>query len=260
MERKIKELSKDVKEFTFTDTYFDNKSFDLTTRDMWLRQRDNIFELKSPSNSVQQRSSDPATVGDEETLGGIDFYDEDRDWGVIGTLMESCANVSVLPALPPTPPAISSTREWLSVNEILPFATIRTQRQRHIVAAYLTDNLTREAVTTVSLNVDIDNVVFINNNNNHNNGNSNQIWQYSIGEVELGTSSCEEGSNNDESDEFGHNNNNSHNPSLIMQQAFLYLGIPTAPVRGKVLEYLYRHSPSHYEALKRSGLIGSKMQ
>ncbi len=32
----------------FTDTYYDTNNFSLTTKDMWLRARDNNFELKTP--------------------------------------------------------------------------------------------------------------------------------------------------------------------------------------------------------------------
>jgi len=32
----------------FTDTYYDTSNFSLTTKDMWLRARDNNFELKIP--------------------------------------------------------------------------------------------------------------------------------------------------------------------------------------------------------------------
>jgi len=33
------------------------------------------------------------------------------------------------------------------------------------------------------------------------------------------------------------------------------LGIDTSPVRGKILEYLFRYRPDHYEALSKAGVI-----
>lgn len=39
-----------LNEKTFTDIYYDSADFALTTKDMWLRQRDGRFELKFPLN------------------------------------------------------------------------------------------------------------------------------------------------------------------------------------------------------------------
>jgi len=41
---------------TFTDTYYDDVEFSLTSKDMWLRCRDNKFELKIPA-SISDESS-----------------------------------------------------------------------------------------------------------------------------------------------------------------------------------------------------------
>jgi adenylate cyclase class IV len=50
-EQKISELIKDadaIGERTFTDEYFDDSSYSLTSRDMWLRKREGVIELKTP--------------------------------------------------------------------------------------------------------------------------------------------------------------------------------------------------------------------
>lgn len=54
-EEKIKELLKDadfVGKKVFTDIYYDNNSFDLTGKNIWLRQREGSFELKLPLEGV----------------------------------------------------------------------------------------------------------------------------------------------------------------------------------------------------------------
>ncbi len=40
---------------TFTDVYFDDKEYSLTTRDFWLRKRGDRFELKVPLNTAGGR-------------------------------------------------------------------------------------------------------------------------------------------------------------------------------------------------------------
>ncbi len=41
-----------VAEKTFTDIYYDSSDFSLTTKGMWLRQRDKLFELKTPATKT----------------------------------------------------------------------------------------------------------------------------------------------------------------------------------------------------------------
>ncbi|HEX7586131.1 MAG TPA: CYTH domain-containing protein [Patescibacteria group bacterium] len=45
---RIKKLAVFVSKRTFTDIYFDDKKFSLTSRDVWLRKRGKNFELKIP--------------------------------------------------------------------------------------------------------------------------------------------------------------------------------------------------------------------
>jgi len=42
----------------FVDIYYDDKFFSLTKSDIWLRSRDNDFELKLPLNNKGNRTAD----------------------------------------------------------------------------------------------------------------------------------------------------------------------------------------------------------
>ncbi len=42
-------------EKVFADTYYDTSDYALTTRDMWLRSRDNIFHLKISARKTEKR-------------------------------------------------------------------------------------------------------------------------------------------------------------------------------------------------------------
>lgn len=46
------ETAKSVSKKSFTDIYYDNTSYDLTSHDFWLRKRDAKFELKAPLNTT----------------------------------------------------------------------------------------------------------------------------------------------------------------------------------------------------------------
>jgi thiamine-triphosphatase len=50
---RIKKLATFVSKKAFTDIYFDDKKYSLTSRDMWLRKRGNDFELKIPGISAR---------------------------------------------------------------------------------------------------------------------------------------------------------------------------------------------------------------
>lgn len=58
-ESKLIEGAKFLGEKKFTDTYYDTDDYGLTTKDIWLRERDERFELKVPfNNSLHERVSD----------------------------------------------------------------------------------------------------------------------------------------------------------------------------------------------------------
>lgn len=47
--------------------------------------------------------------------------------------------------------------------------------------------------------------------------------------------------------------------AALMREAFVAIGVTDfSPVRGKILEYLYRHRPLHYRALEECGQLASK--
>jgi len=50
---RIEKLAKFVSKKTFTDIYFDDEKFSLTSRDVWLRKRGKKFELKVPGISAR---------------------------------------------------------------------------------------------------------------------------------------------------------------------------------------------------------------
>jgi len=54
----------------FTDIYYDDTNYSLTTNDIWLRRRDNKFELKIPLNkSFEKRLSDQyEEIGNEKDI------------------------------------------------------------------------------------------------------------------------------------------------------------------------------------------------
>lgn len=64
---------------------------------------------------------------------------------------------------------------------------------------------------------------------------------YSIGEIEIDT--LKEG----------------FDGTQAIEEAFRELNINPQPVRGKVLEFLFRYHPNHYQALISSGLVGKKI-
>ena len=253
LEAHIKTLANHSIATTFTDTYYDTHSLDLTTRDIWLRQRDHIFELKSPivpfnkmaifseknHNNTTKNTSKTST----KTMNGIDNYCEDRDWNEIihKISTQTCIQLNQNPNDLVTND-LMAIREWLLGNGLVPFTTIITHRKRYHVAVDL-----KVSESPTLLNIDIDTVQFMKNNDSTNvekvcDLKETDSWNYVIGEVEL----C----NPETVDEA----------CVVMKQSFDFLGIPCAPVRGKVLEYLYRHAPQHYSALERSGLIQSKLQ
>ena len=203
---------------------------------MWLRQRNHQFELKSPSNS---------TIFNDE-FSGIDFYDENTDWSAIRDILLNRANVDLQPVVEFD--TIPDIRDWLLSNNLFPFATIKTMRQRCLLSVNLGEGKNK---MSVSVNVDIDNVEFVDFTTMTKESTDNTIStsHYSVGEVELISS------------ELNYKSNDVRNEqSLILMKVFQHLQIPTSAVRGKVLEYLVRHSPLHYKALETSGLIGSKLK
>jgi predicted adenylyl cyclase CyaB len=171
-----------LKEKTFTDVYYDNAKFGLTTTDRWLRLRDGKWELKMPLLHGKERMADQ--------------YDE-------------------LETEPEIRQALSlgegeDLADDLEIAGYVPFATLTTVRKKFKRGEFV---------------IDLDEIDF---------GESD----YMIGEIELMV--------NDKSEidsaverivQFAEDN-----------------GLTIAPVRGKVIEYMKRLAPVHYQAMVDSGI------
>lgn len=159
----------------FTDTYFDDISYSLTTKDLWLRERSGRFELKVPMNvSIEERVSDQ--------------YKELETEEEIAKQLHLSKN--------------NNFAEALKADGYIPFITITTTRKKYKKDGY---------------NIDMDTVDF----------------GYNIAEIEYMTDDeCEIKEATDKIIEYAR----SH-------------GLSEGIVRGKVVEYLRRNNPPHFQAL-----------
>lgn len=92
-------------EIEFTDVYYDTRAHDLTLKSIWLRSRENRFELKFPMGVMADKAR-------------FTQYDEIEDDGLIA------ARLGITPGEKPLVEALAS-------RGYLPFATIRTKRQKY---------------------------------------------------------------------------------------------------------------------------------
>lgn len=229
-----------------TDTYYDNSSFTLSKKDMWLRRRNGKLELKWPQQKENNQKQDSS---------GTDFYLESTDVNEISKIIKEKTAVLLTPT-------DETNYSWLQRGNISTFGVIRSLRRRHFLNVHL------EKYPTVTRNdpsfqrnyqavfVDIDNVIFFpahifGEDDDHSyfldeTKECDAAYKYVIGEIEF----CNDNelatlSRSDQVD--------------IMRQVFETIGIDgSKPVRGKVLEYLYRFSPEHYQALEDCGQLQSK--
>lgn len=206
-------------EKVFTDIYFDTHNYALTTRDIWLRQRDNSFECKVPLPSSRNNSVDryDEIVVEEEVIG---FLDRMKRRGLLSfpRVKHHTKEEEVLPRIPHDKDReldcipLTTVPEWLHQNTMVPFTTITTRRKKYRASERFL--------------VDLDEMDF----------------GYSIGEVELLVDEGEVEAA----------------VEAVMQFCVAHGFDVSSPIRGKVLEWLYRHSPSHYTALEAAGLLDTK--
>lgn len=224
----INSISLSKRDIVFTDIYFDHASYALTTKDMWLRKRSQTIELKSPITEA---------LGSANGMVGVDFYHETRELSDIARIVKDATLGGI--SLPPPPssttdPSPDLVTEWLASAGLVAFAQIDTRRTRYLVelpARHPSASAPPgKAPSRHRLHVDIDEVDF-----------AAQGQSYKIGEIEL----IEAGGG--------------LSPVAALVDAFQQLQISPATVRGKVLEFLFRFAPRHYQALEASGLIGSKL-
>ena len=204
---------------TFTDRYFDSRAYELTSRDLWLRRRDAVWELKSPQPQPQ---GDLASGG----LEGVDFYRETRDWPTIAATAARLTSVRLAPPFPSAGAAGEEAEAWLAARGVALFANVVTVRERRSL----------ELARGHRVRLDLDAVSFLADDNA-----TRELSRYDIGEVELVAAGGEMSS------------------SAALADVFEQLGIGIETVRGKLLELLTRHRPEHYEALRKSGLLATKL-
>lgn len=154
----------------------------------------------------------------------VDFYTEDRVWSAVVAALARL-DVTVDPQVPAAD--VSSIAAALARADLAPFATLTTMRTRFALT------LSGHAV-----HVDVDEVRF-----DAQHAPPGVAEPYVIGEVELvraapGTT-----------------------PRDALGQVLSELGVPRGaePVRGKVLEFIYRYDKPRWHALGASGLLADKL-
>jgi hypothetical protein len=228
--------AKEKKQIFLKDIYYDNDRYDLTKKDMWLRERNNSWELKAP---FSPKSSSDA-------ISGIDHYVEFKQDKDILNYINKHTN-AFLSSKTPAEEVLKSkptlTPQLLfDLGKLLPFVQLDTHRKRFSLSLPIP-----ELGTNIYQNfhVDIDTVFYdpkyvpilpVNHP-------FHEKFSYTIGEIELIPPILVK---NDWSDD------------KLMKYIFMALKIDIAPVRGKLLEYLFRYHPNHYNALKEAGQLQKK--
>lgn len=163
-----------------TDTYYDDEEFSLTTKNIWIRKRNDKFELKKPF---------------AQNL--IDRFEEIIDERAIRKYLD----------LPDNLPMESALAE----KNYTPFLTYKTNRISYSIPPF---------------KIDLDYVNF-------------GKWDYRVGEIELLITDSRQ---IDEAiasiEKFAKDND------LVLEKT-----------PGKLLNYLKRYSPEHYQALIQAGVI-----
>jgi hypothetical protein len=217
-------LSDDKELVVMEDAYYDNSLFALTRNDMWLRQRNGVFELKFPMVSSSLV---------ESGLSGIDYYNESTDWHTICDHMNTTGCAEMNQGFKPNFSLIEA-KAWLASHGITMFSRFCTRRSRQ--------NITMSVKSgTVEVNIDLDEVDFLPPVDSEQPTKLSQK-PYVLGEIELISSLCGQ----------------QEDSGIIMAEVFDELELSESRIRGKVLEYIYRYRPEHYETLTECGVIGSK--
>lgn len=233
--------SHDVKIKQMIDIYYDSDKYLLSKQDMWLRYRNNVFELKWPSSRNMISGND--TKDDIST--DIDHYLESTDVNMIRNIISTSSSHSSI--YKENNNNQDNFNQWLNAVNLQPFCKIKTIRYRHSCRFLFSETL-------IPLFVDIDFVSFNDDNGTVTSSASiEEIFKvymssdksYVVGEIEIGECSL------DKLSKFG-------SPVDIMKNACKLFMINPKPIRGKVLEYLFRYSPTHYQALRDCGQLGSK--
>lgn len=165
------------------NSYYDNKEYFLTKKDLWLRDRNGRFEMKTPiaANHTGQYEE---LENDDEIKKAINF------------------------------PEKTDLRQELEKRGYSPFYSCLTIRRKY----------KKEGFT-----IDLDLTYF------------DEKTTYEIAEIELLVNKKEEAAE-----------------AIVKIKNFAAQnGIPYDRARGKIIEFLKRYRPEHYEALIAAGIIGN---
>lgn len=229
------------------DTYYDTNNYELSCKDMWLRKRNKVFELKWPHNFGTKSE---AFSTDMVVPFATDFYNESTDILEIASVVQnSCKERTVEPL-----GSVNGWNSWMSKTGISPFATIQSKRTRFNIAVPLHIQASKVGGSAHQQHVcvDIDEVIFYEGQPVTPEAQCMK-GLYAIGEVELAPDT-EEADHKEERQAAA----TQEDKLAVMAEVFRVLGISPQPVRGKVLEYLYRYRPRHYQALRDCGQLASK--
>ena len=111
---KLTKRAEFISEKTFTDTYYDTAEFSLTTKDIWLRQRGDRFELKVPLNQ-----------GESMTNRVLDQYEEYETEEEIRKILNL--------------PEKKTLKEDLEESGYHPIATLITTRKKYKKGEFIID-------------------------------------------------------------------------------------------------------------------------
>lgn len=170
-------------EKNFTDEYFDNEKFSLSTGDIWLRARNGEFELKLPMHQTEKKL--------------IDQYQE----------IEGEKTIREIFAIP----KLKSFREDIAQFGYQVFCTCSTKRMKYKKNGFA---------------IDLDEVFY-------------DDFGYTLCEIELMVEKKEEVAQ----------------AALQIEKFAKEQGLEIVPVRGKIVEFLKRKKPQHYQALWEAGIL-----
>jgi len=272
--------STQIEDMELCDIYFDSPDYELTKRDLWLRSRNGVLELKAPPSQTVH-------VDDNGGVSTVDFYRESTQLADIAhkVLHYTQRKIDFTASNDGIPDSnerscdefVCIGAEALHRSGIHPFGTIVSRRRRHLLRVPLSDTLLRRwnqcsqfrllspIPSFQDVFVDLDFVSYVTPDQQRNQEskgasdtpNGFECSDYQIGEIEFvnaGLVSILDGAASTSTPE----------ERVSFQQA-LMRGVCAAvgvedlsPVRGKVLEYLCRMRPAHYQALRDCGQLASK--
>lgn len=236
----VQSLASHCKMIDMIDTYFDMEDYSLSCKDMWMRKRNAVVELKWP----HQFDVKNQTISDDMAVPfATDFYNESTNKSAIAKVVQQqCISRNIVDF-----ELNSDWNVWMTSAGIAPFATIRSQRTRYNLTVPITVHVQQHTKNVLqNICVDIDEVTYFEGQPTSTaEESSSRKGTYMIGEVELAAdkdSVC-----------F-----TQEDKVAVMKEVFRLLGISPQPVRGKVLEFLFRYRPKHYQALRDCGQLASK--